>query len=285
MSRNRNINKIFALFLATAATTVSILAQQPKEPYLEAAERAASAMRQRDFDAAIRFYTEAIDLFPKINAHIPKNRVIKLADGKITETPYIGLDAFYASRALAHLNKSELKAAENDYADALKVLKYEITKNLDSASASRNAADIKKESKIGLAHHQNSDLMRAVFSFDGALAACEKAVWLNRKRKENYRQLKIPLSVDEQNIPGFDEIVKNKEKSLFGRAEAYAVSAIEAENKAHSFWALKFADELVAAFPSNIEAYRLRAKVNRHWKRNDAALADERQAASLSDQR
>jgi tetratricopeptide (TPR) repeat protein len=284
MSRNRNINKIFALLFA-ATTAVSVLAQQPKEPYLEAAERAALAMRERDFDAAIRFYTEAIDLFPKINAYVPKNRVIKLADGKFTENPYTGLDTFYASRAVARLNKRELKAAENDYADALKVLKHEIKKNLDKANNSRGSADIKKESKIGLAHHQNSDLMRAVFSFSGALTACEKAVWLNRKRKENYRDLRIPLSMDEQNIAGFDEIVKDKEKSLFGRAEAYAVSAIEAENKAHSFWALKYADELVAAFPNNIEAYRLRAKVNRHWKRDEAALADDRKAADLSSQR
>lgn len=90
---------------------------------------------------------------------------------------------------------------------------------------------------------------------------------------------------DKENIEGFDEIIKYREEALFGKAEAYAASMIEVGNKGHSFWALKSADELIAAFPKNVEAYRLRAKINRHWGGEEAASADEQKAKELSGQK
>ncbi len=284
MNRVRVKKGIYVL-LFIALTAFSGYAQTAKEPYQQAAERAASAMRQGNFEAAIEFYTEAIALFPKIDAFTPQNKKIKLAGGKFTETPYIGLDGFYLARALAHLQKRDLEKAENDYGNALTVLKFEITKNLNQAKNHRADVDIKKEKQNGYVSVWNSDLVRAAFAYGSVLQTYEKAKHFNYKRRENYANLKIQLPPDKQNIKGFDEIIKYQEAALYGKAEAYATSMIKVENKGHSFWALKSSDELIAAFPNNIEAYRLRAKVNRHWSRDAAALADEQKAEELSRQK
>jgi len=284
MNRIRFIKWIFVL-LFIALTALSGLAQAAKEPYQQAAERAALTMRQGNFDAAIQYYTEAINHFPKIDAFTPQNKKIKLADGKFTETPYIGLDGFYLARAKAQLHKRDFKEAENDYVNALTVLKYEITKNLSKAKNHRTNVDIKKEKKNGYVSVWNSDLVRAAFSYSAALQSCEKAKYSNNRRRRDYADLRIQLSPSEQNISGFGEIIKHQENALFGKAEAYATSMIEIENKGHSFWALKSSDELIAAFPNNIEAYQLRAKVNRYWGRDAAALADEQKAKELSGQK
>lgn len=168
MNRVGFIKGIFVL-LIIAQAAFSVLAQTVKEPFQQVAARAALAMRQENFDEAVGFYTEAISLFPKIDAFTPQNIKIKLSDGKFTETPYVGLDGFYLARAKAHLNKRAFKEAENDYVNALTVLKYEITKNLSKAKNHRAEVDIKKEKKNGYVSVWNSDLVRAAFAYDSAL--------------------------------------------------------------------------------------------------------------------
>ena len=268
--------------LLAALAAFPVPAQQTKEPYAEASQRAAAAMNRGDYGAAVELYTEAINLFPKIDAYTPKNKKLKLSGGETLETPYTGLESLYWSRARAYLMKRNLNEAEIDYASAMTVLKYEIAKNIDKAKSLRRNADIKKERENGRSDIYNSSLARAAFDFSHALQAYDKAKYLNQKRQKFYWELKIPLAPAEKNIKGFDEILKYQEEAYFGKAEAQATLMIEVENRAYAFWALKSADELIAAFPDNVEAYRLRARVNRHWGREAAALADEQKAGELS---
>ncbi len=284
MKKAKLTKGVFVLLLI-ALMMFSSLAQTIKEPYQQAAESAALAMRQGNFDEAIKFYTEAIKLFPKVDDFTPQNRKINLSDGKFTETPYIGLEGFYFARANAFLHKHNIKESENDYKNAMTVLEYEITKNLNKAKKYLTEADIRKEKALGSANSWNSDLVRAVFAYEVVSRACEKAQAFNYRRRENYARLKIPLSADEQNISEFDEIIKNRKTALYGKAETYAISMIEVGNKAHSFWALKSSNELITAFPDYAEAYRLRAKVNRYWNREAAAVADEQKAEEFDKQK
>lgn len=281
MNRKRITNGVFFLLLvALAAFSVSAL--QTKEPYLELSRRAAEAMKRADYSAAVELYTEAINLFPKVDAYTPKNKKLKLSDGKTLETLYTGLEALYWSRAGAHLMKGSRNEADIDYANAMTVIKYEISKNIDKAKSLRRNADIKKERENGHSDIFNSSLARSAFDFGIALQACDKAKYLNQKRENFYRELKIPLPPAEKDIKGFDEVLKYQEEAYFGKAEAQATLMIEVENRAFAFWALKSTNELIAAFPNNVEAYRLRARVNRHWGRDAAAQADEEKAGELS---
>lgn len=282
MNRKRIAKGVFVLLLAALAA-FPVFAQRAKEPYAEASQRAAAAMNRGDYGAAVELYTEAINLFPKIDAYTPKNKKLKLSGGGTLETPYTGLEALYWSRARAYLIKRNLNEAEIDYAGAMTVLKYEIAKNIDKAKSLRRNADIKKERENGHSDIYNSSLARTAFDFGVAMQACDKAKYLNQKRIRFYQELKIPLA--EKNIKGFDEVLKYQEEAYFGKAEAQATLMIEVENRAYAFWALKSSDELIAAFPDNVEAYRLRAKVNRHWGREAAALADEQKAEELSAQK
>jgi hypothetical protein len=284
MNRTRVVNGIFVVLLMALAH-VSGLAQETKEPYLEAAQRAGEAMRKGDLSAAIELYTEAVNLFPKNDAYTPKNRKIKLADGKFIETPYTGLESLYWSRGAVYLSRRNMKEAEIDFANALTVLKYDTAKNIEKAKSLRRRADIKKERENGRSTIYNSDLARSAFDFGVALDTCRKAKYFNQKRRRFYQELKMPLAPEEQNIRGFDEIVKYEEAAIFGRTEAQATLMIEVENKAYAFWALKSANEFIAAFPGNVEAYRLRARINRYSGREADAAADDQKAGQLSGQK
>jgi tetratricopeptide (TPR) repeat protein len=291
MSRNGIINGIFALLLALAFSTAFHVSAQksqqqpPKEPYLEAARRAGEAMRRGDFSAAVELYTEAVNLFPKIDAYTPKSKKLELTGGGFVEAPYTGLDGLYASRARAYLLRRNFAEAGNDYANALTVLKYEITKNIEKAKNLRRTADIKKERENAHSTIYNSNLARAAFDFSVALQACDRARHLNQSRIRFYAESGMPLAPEERNIRGFDQIVKYKEEALFGKAEAEATLMIEVENREYAFPALKSSEELIAAFPGSVEGYRLRARVYRRWGREAEALADEQRAGELSAQK
>jgi tetratricopeptide (TPR) repeat protein len=162
MKRFVVLGEIFGL-LFIALTAVSSYAQVPKDPYLQVAHRAELARREGDYDTAIKFYTEAIDLFPKIDAFTPKNRKINLGNGKFLETPYTGLDGLYLSHAKAYLQKRNFEAAKEDYVNTLTIIKYEVTKNLDKAKKYRDSVDISKAKKIGLASSHDSDFARSFY--------------------------------------------------------------------------------------------------------------------------
>jgi len=278
------INGIFVL-LFIALTTFSSLAQQPKEPFQQVWERASMAMRQKEYDAAVLLYTEAINLFPEIDAYTPKNEKLNSSKGKFIETPYTGLQALYLGRAKAYSNKGNLEEAENDYSNAFNVIRSKITKRLNEAKSERGRVNIKKEKKSAYHRVDDSNLFRAARHFMNVLQICEEAKYVNYQRERDYWELRIKLLPSEQNVIGFDDVAIYKKEAFFGQAEALATLLIEVGTKEHSFITLKSANELVAAFPSNIEAYWLRAKVNRQLGRDEFALADEQKVKELSGQK
>lgn len=286
MKRFRTISGILGL-VVVVLTAISNYAQGAKEPYLQAVQFAGQAMRQKDYDAAIKFYTEAIDLFPKVDAFTPKNKKIKLANGEFEEIPYEGLDSLYSARAKAYLQKDNLDAAEADYMNSLTVIKYKIVGSLENAKKYREDVDISKEKKIGIAGWHNSDLVRAVYAFETVLQLTQKAKWLSYENEihSNLTIRRLKPTAKTRILAFIEEIIKFNEDAHLGKTEAYATSMIEVGNKAHNFSALKSADDYVAAFPNSIKAYRLRAKIYRHWGREAEALADEQKIKELSGQK
>lgn len=284
MRQLRNSNLILA-FLFVVLTTCSGLAQEPKEPFQAAWEQANLALRRSDFDTAVKLYSQAISLFPKIDSFTPKNKMLKLADGRKIESPYYGLESLYFGRAQAYLRKREPEQAENDFASSLMVLKVEIAKRIDKAKTQRSNVNLKKEKESPYNSLDNSDLAKTAFSYSGALQTSDKASYFNGKRRRYYQELNIPLPQDKQDIGVFNEIVKLREDAFFGTAEAYTTLMLEVGNKNYAFLALKWLNEFIAAFPNNVKAYELRAKVHAQIGNREYALADQKKINELTPQK
>lgn len=284
MKRFKIINSIFGL-LFIALTTISNYAQEPKELYVRAYQRAARAMHDGDIDAAIKFYTQAINIWEKIEAFTSKNEKIKVADGRCLETTYTSLEPVHFGRAKAYLQKGNLEAAEEDYMFSLIFTKNKIVKNLDEANKNRDCADINKEKKPGFDNTGNSFLMRAASIFNYVLHLTNPERWLTFKNEEYKTILRMKTSTQNRIFSLFDEIIKHHEEAHFGKTEAYVASMSKAGNKANNFEALNSANNYVVAFPESIRAYRLRAKIYRHLGYEQAALADEQKAGELSGQK
>ncbi len=62
-------------FIVVAFSIFSVDGQQTPEPYRESLVCAVAAMKAQDFEAAVKLYTDAINLFPKIDAYTPKSKV------------------------------------------------------------------------------------------------------------------------------------------------------------------------------------------------------------------
>jgi tetratricopeptide (TPR) repeat protein len=277
--------KIFLIFLFVFQMANLGLAQEPKERFQQMGEKAWAAFQQKDFSATVELFTEAINLFPKLDAFTPKNKKLYAGNGKFIETPYVGLESFYWLRGIAYLNKGNIEQAENDFANALNVVKTEYSKKLAEAKSFRNSADIKKEKSLPYNSFDNSNLFKAATSFQRALPICEKAKRLNLGRKLNYEKLSITIPLNLPNISGFEEIASCGEESLFGSAEAYTTLVKEVGNVNHTFMALKTLNEFIAAYPDNIKAYQLRAKIHSQMGRMDFAAADEKKIKELSVQK
>lgn len=264
--------------------TGPVYGQMP-EPARLAAERAAAAMRTGDFDAAIRHYTEAIDLFPKTDAFTPKSRVPDTAQGAFASDEYRGLDILYFGRFSAHLRKKDLTSAETDLQNSLVVVVGEVTRDLARARSRRSNVDLAAERKIDQPNSHNSELMRAASLFvniDYRLSSI-RARYSSDWRSE--KTIPKELTSKEPFVKLLDEIRKAREAAQFGKAEAYVVSAVDVLDRSNNFWALKYANEVVVAYPGNIEAYGLRAKVHRFLGNEQPALEDERRIEQIKGQK
>jgi len=276
---------LMAFWTVVFLFTFSIIAygQRSPEPYRVKQNEAVAALKERDFESAIRLYSHAIDLFPKLDAFTPKRKIPEPAEGNLAPGEYRGLDSLYLGRFWAYLGKHETESAQADLNRSLTVLDLELKREYERAKTLRSSVKIDVEKKIESPNSHNSDLIKAGFLFGGIGWSCLriKSRYTYSPKRDFGGTIPEKFLKDETAVKLLNEIRSTCEAAQFGKAEVYMVSMIELRIRSHNFAALQLANELVRDYPTNIESYRLRSKVNRFLGNEEQALFDEQKVKDL----
>lgn len=258
-------------------------AQTPPEAYVEVAKQAAAALKARDLDTAIRLYTEAIDIFPKIDAFTPKSKPRLATDRDAEINEYSGLDRLYRERVWAYWDKKDADRAEADANASLIVIQKQIERNAGLAGRLRSGVDLAAEKKNGNPNSYNSMLIKAAFSFGVIKMQCTAVFDIYRMDALIERMSPPRAIMAKQSVADNIVILRDKCRAAqYGEAEAFSTVVVETGNRTYFFTAQKVANELVVAFPSDAESYRVRARVNRYLGNERQALADEQKVTEMS---
>jgi tetratricopeptide (TPR) repeat protein len=262
---------------------VNISAQQPPEPWQMKMLEAAGKMNDGDYDAAIVLYSEALDLFPKDSAFVPKVRILTKYEKNVEPQEYRGLNGLYLARFGAYLAKGDEYRAQMDFNSNLRVRKMYSERRLSRANELRAEVRLENERRLEQPNHTNSKLIKAAALFTDATTNCLQTLsesryeWLKGVRG----QVPERFVKDPEASQLLDKISKICEVAGIGNVEARVYSAIDVQNRSMRFSALQASNELVFRYPTNAHALRLRARIAREWGLVEQALSDELKANEL----
>lgn len=247
-------------------------------------EEAAASFKKGDLEAALRLYSEAIEVFPKSDDFTPLPRVPAPEEGNLAPREFRGLDMLYLSRFRVHLARNDDDLAQADLNRSLIVLSKEKKREVAEAQLGRSRIDLERERKIENPNFFNSELIKAGFMFNIIGQSCNRirSTYTYNPKDDYRRSIPERFLKDRAVVDLLSDLDKTCESARFGEAEVYATSAIELRNRERSFQALKLANELVQRYPRNADAFRLRAKVNRFMLNDQQAVRDEQKAEELS---
>ncbi len=280
-----SIKASFSLALVPLLLTVSAgFGQISVEAFRLKQREAAASVKKGDLEAALRLYSEAIEVFPKSDDFTPLPRVPAPEEGNLAPREFRGLDILYLSRFWVHLAKKDDDLAQADLNRSLIVLSKEKKREVADARLSRSTIDLERERKIENPNSFNSELIKAGFMFNVIGQSCNRirSTYIYNPKKDYGPSIPERFLKDRVVVDLLSDLDKTCESARFGEAEVYATSAIELSNRERSFQALKLANELVQRYPRNADAFRLRAKVNRFMLNDHQALLDEQKAKELS---
>lgn len=263
----------FICFLASVA-----IAQTAREPFAIKQLQAEEASAKKDFDAAIRLYTEAIELFPKLNEVTPEFRDSTKTAASLR---YESLHRLYLGRFWAYLRNGLEKEAQADVTRSLIVLNEKIDRSLKEGRSLRKKVDLEAERRLDRPSSHNSILLAAGTVFFGVSSTCRTVRSIYRDDPRLSNSVPRRFLLDEKIVNTLAAIDAPCQEARFGRAEVAATAMIEVQNRSQNFIALSLANELVFDFPKNADAYRLRARVNRYLGDERQALTDEEKANDL----
>lgn len=242
------------------------------------------AFKKKDFDRALVLYSEAIDSFPKADAFTPLPKESTPGEDRLAPPEFRGLENLYLARFWVHLAKNDSDSAQADLNRSLIVLDKEKKRELDRARSLRSSVNLEIERKIPDPSSHNSDLIRAGFMFNIIGQSCSRIrnSYTYKPKKDFGPTIPQRFLSDKDAASLLSAIEKTCETAKLGEAESFTMSAIELNNRARTFQALKLANELVQRYPQNVEAYRLRSKVNRAMGNEQQALHDDQKVKDLS---
>lgn len=258
-------------------------AQGPVDPFRVKQKEAVEYLKKKDYDTALRLYSEAIELFPKTDEFTPKLKTPLASEGNLSPGEYRGLDALYMGRFWVYLGKNETELAQADLNRSLIVLDTEKKREYKRARSLRSSVSLERERKIENPHSHNSELIRSAFLFNVIGQSCSRgrSKYTYSLKKDFGPTIPEKFLLDKTAASLLLQLGKTCEAARFGEAEAFATSAIELNNRSHAFNTLKLANELVQSYPQNGEAYRLRSKVNRFLGNEQQAILDDQKVREL----
>ena len=258
--------------------TSGVFAQAAREPYAIKQSQAREAVLKKDFESAIRLYSEAIVLFPKFDEYTPQPNGPGAPD---VLHRYDDLRDLYLGRFRAYLHKGLEMEAQADLTRSLIVIKAKIDRSLNEGKALYSKVDIDAERRIKRPSVHNSTLLEAGSVFSIVVSTCRTVRSIYRDDPRLVNSIPKRFLLDERDVNALASIDATCQEARFARANVAATAMIDVQNRSQNFIALSLANELVIDFPNNADAYRLRARVNKYLGDEKQSTADEEKANEL----